>query len=116
MVQTLERGGLLGLSSLQNCVGIELAREQGDLKDQEFMAIPEYSQTSVYQKEAFKCFKASMELGSREGAYNMGICYEQGIGTSVNLDKARYFSLVFIDLDAVHRSLKLFSNKNTIYF
>ena len=88
MVQDLERGSFWGLSQLQNMVGVELINSaQG--KDLSNIEITCSGSSLLYQKEAFECFQESMKLGSTEGAYNSGICYEQGIGTDVNIDKVK---------------------------
>ena len=44
-------------------------------------------QNSVYRREAFLCFKEARKLGGVKGAFNEGLCYEQGIGTRSNLEK-----------------------------
>ncbi|GFT22807.1 death ligand signal enhancer [Nephila pilipes] len=41
-------------------------------------------------KKAFRSFKRAANLGSSQGLYNLGICYELGIGTKVNLTRAAF--------------------------
>jgi len=41
-----------------------------------------------YVHQGFLCFQESRELGSEKGAFNLGLCYEQGFGTCISLEKA----------------------------
>lgn len=41
-----------------------------------------------YVSQAFLCFQESRRLGSKKGAFNLGLCHEQGFGTCINLEKA----------------------------
>ena len=95
LLETLEKSNLLGLADWQNSVGVELicsAKKNVMSEYDHLITNPKSDRTSVYKKEAFLCFKESMRLGSAKGAYNLGLCYEQGLGTSVDLDKVfQYF-------------------------
>ena len=42
---------------------------------------------SRYLQEALNCFEESRKLGSVKGTFNLGLCYEQGLGTCINLQK-----------------------------
>ncbi|GIX73425.1 death ligand signal enhancer [Caerostris darwini] len=41
-------------------------------------------------KKAFRNFQAAARLGSCQGFYNLGLCYELGKGTKVNLSRAAF--------------------------
>lgn len=41
-------------------------------------------------KKAFRCFQAAARLGSSQAFYNLGLCYELGKGTRVNLQRAAF--------------------------
>nr|CAH0100601.1 unnamed protein product [Daphnia galeata] len=91
MLQNLETSNNLELAEWQNSVGVELINSAKKKVLSEYDHLIKNSKTdrfSAYQSEAFNCFLESRRLGSAKGSYNLGICYEQGIGTSQNLDKA----------------------------
>ncbi|CAL1266502.1 unnamed protein product [Larinioides sclopetarius] len=48
------------------------------------------SQLDKNNKKAFRSFLAAARLGSTQGLYNLGICYESGKGTRVNLTRAAF--------------------------
>lgn len=80
----------LGLADWQNSVGVELlmSAKKNELSEYDYLIrCKEKERSLAYQREAVLCFRESMKLGSAKGAYNLGICHEQGIGTSVDLDK-----------------------------
>ncbi len=90
MLKNLETSNNLGLAEWQNSVGVELINSAKKKELSEYDHLIKMSKTdrfSAYQKEAFNCFLESRRLGSAKGAYNLGICYEQGIGTSQNVEK-----------------------------
>lgn len=90
MLQNLETSNNLELAEWQNSVGVELINSAKKKVLSEYDHLIKNSKTdrfSAYQSEAFNCFLESRRLGSAKGSYNLGICYEQGIGTSQNLDK-----------------------------
>ena len=46
-----------------------------------------------YYEKAIDCFKKSASLGNTGGLYNLGICYENGIGTKQDFNKALAYFL-----------------------
>ncbi|EGB06480.1 hypothetical protein AURANDRAFT_29118, partial [Aureococcus anophagefferens] len=47
--------------------------------------------TEEKHEEAFRCYVLAADQGYTTGELNLGICYEQGEGTEVDLGKARYW-------------------------
>ncbi|EGB12353.1 hypothetical protein AURANDRAFT_3819, partial [Aureococcus anophagefferens] len=47
--------------------------------------------TEEKHEEAFRCYVLAADQGYATGELNLGICYEQGEGTEVDLGKARYW-------------------------
>lgn len=92
MLHKLETNNHLGLADWQNSVGVELltSANKNELSEYDYLIrSTENDRSLAYRREAVLCFTESMELGSAKGAYNLGICHEQGIGTSVDLDKVK---------------------------
>lgn len=90
MLEKLETSNYLELADWQNVVGVELISSAKKNKVSEYdhlITSPKADRTLAYKNEAFLCFLESRKLGSAKGAYNLGLCYEQGIGTSVDLEK-----------------------------
>lgn len=90
MVKNLETSSALGLAEWQNSVGVELSKsaQKEVLSEYDYLINRfESDRFSAYQREAFNCFAESQKLGSIKGCYNLGLCYEQGIGTSIDRDK-----------------------------
>ncbi|XP_032781569.2 uncharacterized protein LOC116919661 [Daphnia magna] len=91
MVKSLETSSALGLADWQNSVGVQLinSAQKKELSEYDYLIDRlESDRFSAYQREALNCFTESSKLGSIKGAYNLGLCYEQGIGTIIDKDKA----------------------------
>ncbi|XP_057367396.1 uncharacterized protein LOC130688429 [Daphnia carinata] len=91
MVKSLETSSALGLADWQNSVGIQLinSARKKELSEYDYLIDRlESDRFSAYQREALNCFRESKKLGSIKGAYNLGLCYEQGIGTIIDKEKA----------------------------
>jgi TPR repeat protein len=90
MLKNLETDKNVGLAEWQNSVGVELVNsaKKKELSEYDYLIKNlKADRFSAYQREAFNCFQESRRLGSAKGAFNAGICYEQGVGTSQNLEK-----------------------------
>lgn len=90
MVKSLETSSALGLADWQNSVGVQLinSAQKKELSEYDYLINRlESDRFSAYQREALNCFTESSKLGSIKGAYNLGLCYEQGIGTIIDKDK-----------------------------
>ena len=92
LLTTLEKSQDLRLAEWQNSVGVSLlsSADAGEISCYDHLisgTTKLANRSSVYKREAFLCFKDSKKLGSIKGAFNLGICHEQGLGTSVNIDK-----------------------------
>lgn len=99
MLEKLETCKNLGLSDWQNSVGVDLltsAKKKKLSEHDHLVCSSSKDRFSAYEREAFLCFKESMKLGSAKGAYNLGICFEQGIGTSVDLGKVNNVRVAFL--------------------
>ncbi|KAI9555836.1 hypothetical protein GHT06_018353 [Daphnia sinensis] len=92
MVKSLETSSSVGLADWQNSVGVQLinSAQKKEISEYDYLIDHrlENDRFSAYQREALNCFKESRKLGSIKGAYNLGLCYEQGIGTIMDKDKA----------------------------
>ena len=98
MMATLEKSEDLRLAEWQNSVGVSLlsAAEAGEISCYDHLinkTTTLANRSSIYKREAFLCFQDSKKLGSVKGAFNLGICHEQGLGTSINIDKVNHLKL-----------------------
>ena len=94
ILEAIENSENLRLAEWQNSVGVQLlsAAETGEISCYDYLLNEPTTlanRSSIYKREAFSCFKDSFALGSVKGAFNMGICYQQGLGTSIDLNKVQ---------------------------
>jgi len=86
IVLNIEQGHNLRMADLLNETGVQLLSAHQRRETSLFGLW--ISQESSYVDEAFSCLQQSRELGSEKGAFNLGLCYEQGFGTRIDLEKA----------------------------
>lgn len=93
MVHELEEESNLRMGDLLNEAGVQLLShsQKGTSSFQQLFPSQLEGKKSTYQHEAFLCLKESANLGSMKGTFNLGVCYEQGWGTPVNLKKVPIF-------------------------
>ena len=93
----------------ENSVGVELINSaaNGTVSEYDHL-ITKHSKSGraqAYRREAFLCFTEATNLGSEKGAYNLGICYEQGIGTAADVNKVYnsffYCNVIHTDQDTL---------------
>ena len=85
IVLNIEQGHNLRMADLLNETGVQLLSAHQRRETSLFGLW--ISQESSYVDEAFSCLQQSRELGSEKGAFNLGLCYEQGFGTRIDLEK-----------------------------
>ena len=92
MANDLQFGNNLLTAEFENQAGVELANiSENEQNSYDFLIGKKKRKTTrkSYKKEAFLCFRESRKLGSTKGTFNLGLCYEQGLGTRVDLAKVQ---------------------------
>ena len=90
LTQRLKQADDLLLGEWQNDAGVDLmtaAQSGGSCPKYDKLIHCSGDRPSRYLQEALNCFEESRKLGSVKGTFNLGLCYEQGLGTCINLQK-----------------------------
>lgn len=91
IVLNIEHGHEMRKAELLNEAGVRLlsAYQKGETSlFENWISDKKKDKRPSYVHQGFLCFQESRKLGSGKGAFNLGLCYEQGFGTSVDLEKA----------------------------